>query len=58
VATANQDEPTSSTPWGWVAFGILAAAVIVGGIVWWLRRRHSTTGGGDNTPHVSNEPSN
>jgi hypothetical protein len=39
VATANQEEPAEETPWGWIAFGILAAAVLIGGVVWWLRRR-------------------
>ena len=39
AAAANQE---SSTQWGWIAFGILAAAVIVFGIVWWVRRpRHA-----------------
>ena len=39
VATANQAEPAEETPWGWIAFGILAAAVLIGGLVWWLRKR-------------------
>ncbi len=40
AAASSQEE--SSTPWGWIAFGVLAAAVIVFGIVWYVRRqRHA-----------------
>ena len=40
AAAASKNE--SSTQWGWIAFGILAAAVIVFGIVWLVRRpRHA-----------------
>jgi hypothetical protein len=41
VATAAvaADQPTDDeTPWGWIAFGILAAGVIVFLIVWLVRR--------------------
>jgi hypothetical protein len=39
AAAANkQASDTSSTQWGWIAFGILAFAGIVGGVVWWIRR--------------------
>jgi hypothetical protein len=31
----------TSSEWGWVAFGVLAAAGVLGGIVVWLRRRRS-----------------
>ncbi len=40
AAASTSDE--SSTQWGWIAFGILAAAVIIFGIVWYARRsRHA-----------------
>jgi len=39
-ATTSETE-SSSTDWGWVAFGILAAAVIGGGTVLWVRKRHA-----------------
>jgi len=39
VASASQEEPAEETPWGWIAFGILAAVVLIGGLVWWLRKR-------------------
>ena len=38
-AAASQQQ--TSTQWGWIAFGILAAVVIVGGVVWWFRRRRA-----------------
>jgi hypothetical protein len=38
AGSADEDGLTSSE-WGWVAFGVLAAAVAIGGIVMWLRRR-------------------
>jgi cobalamin biosynthesis Mg chelatase CobN len=39
AAAASQEESdTSSTQWGWIAFGILAFAGVVGGVVWWIRR--------------------
>jgi crotonobetainyl-CoA:carnitine CoA-transferase CaiB-like acyl-CoA transferase len=44
AAVASQPEE-ESTPWGWIAFGILAAAVLVFAIVWLLRRKHD-----DGTP--------
>ena len=30
----------SPTPWGWIAFGILAAGVVIFAIVWLVRRKH------------------
>lgn len=39
VSSQETEEAESSTPWGWVAFGILAAGVVIFGLVWWLRRR-------------------
>ena len=39
AAAASQEEAdTSSTEWGWIAFGILAFACIVFGVVWLIRR--------------------
>ena len=39
AAAASQEEAdTSSTQWGWIAFGILAFACIVFGVVWLIRR--------------------
>jgi cobalamin biosynthesis Mg chelatase CobN len=40
AAVATQED-SSSTQWGWIAFGILALGVIVFAIVWWIRRRHT-----------------
>jgi hypothetical protein len=37
-AAASQSEETESTPWGWIAFGILAAGVVTFAIVWLVRR--------------------
>jgi hypothetical protein len=53
AAAANKNEETSSTQWGWIAFGVLAAAVLVGGFVWLLRRRHSTPTDGGSAPPLS-----
>ncbi len=39
AAAASQNEEPESTPWGWVAFGILAAALAGVGIFWLVRRR-------------------
>jgi cobalamin biosynthesis Mg chelatase CobN len=39
VASSQEEEEASSTPWGWIAFGILAAAVAIGALVWWWRMR-------------------
>ena len=39
-AAASQSEETESTPWGWIAFGILAAGVVIFAIVWLVRRKH------------------
>ena len=39
AAVATSQEPEEETPWGWIAFGILAATVVIGGLVWWWRRR-------------------
>jgi membrane protein DedA with SNARE-associated domain len=47
---ASSQETQEETPWGWIAFGILAAAVVVGGIVWWLRRRSAHKDGGQPAP--------
>jgi hypothetical protein len=41
VSKNNQAADSTSTQWGWIAFGILAGACIVGAIVWWMRRRAS-----------------
>jgi hypothetical protein len=54
VAQKNAEQP-SSTDWGWIAFGILAATVLVGGIVWWLRSRSAKKRGGD-APPAANLP--
>jgi cobalamin biosynthesis Mg chelatase CobN len=40
AAVATQED-SSSTQWGWLAFGILTLGVIVFAIVWWIRRRHA-----------------
>jgi hypothetical protein len=42
AASQNNEEP-QSTPWGWVAFGILAAGLAGVGI-FWLVRRHQSKG--------------
>jgi LPXTG-motif cell wall-anchored protein len=39
AAATKNGETAEETPWGWIAFGILALAVVAGGIVWWVRRR-------------------
>jgi high-affinity Fe2+/Pb2+ permease len=39
AAAASQNEEPESTPWGWVAFGILAAGLAGVGIFWLVRRR-------------------
>jgi hypothetical protein len=39
AAAASQKEEPESTPWGWVAFGILAAGLAGIGIFWLVRRR-------------------
>jgi len=41
TAAAPADATPTSTQWGWIAFGILAAAVVVTGIVVWLRKRRT-----------------
>jgi hypothetical protein len=38
----DQGEGLSSSEWGWICFGVLAAAVAIFGIVWWWRRRSGT----------------
>ena len=38
VASAQTEEP-SETPWGWIAFAILAVAGVAGGLVWWWMKR-------------------
>ena len=39
AAAASQEEAdTSSTQWGWIAFGILAFGCVVVGVVWLIRR--------------------
>jgi hypothetical protein len=52
AAASNKNEETSSTQWGWIAFGILAAAVLVTGLVWWLRKRGSAPSDGGSAPPV------
>jgi ABC-type branched-subunit amino acid transport system permease subunit len=47
AAAASQEEEPESTPWGWVAFGILAAGVVGVAVFWLVRRRH------DKKPSVS-----
>jgi hypothetical protein len=39
AAAASHNEEPESTPWGWVAFGILAAGLAGVGIFWLVRRR-------------------
>jgi LPXTG-motif cell wall-anchored protein len=39
AATAQTDE--DSTPWGWIAAGIIALALLLAGVISW-RRRHRT----------------
>jgi hypothetical protein len=39
AAAASQNEEPKSTPWGWVAFGILTAGLAGVGIYWLVRRR-------------------
>src|SRR3954452_20173494 len=38
AAVASSDEESNSTPWGWIAFGILATEVVVAALVWWWWR--------------------
>ena len=47
AAAASQNEEPESTPWGWVAFGILAAGLAGVGVFWFVRRRN------DKKPSVS-----
>jgi hypothetical protein len=47
---ASSQEPTEETPWGWIAFGILAAAVVIGGLVWSWRRRSARKKDGQSPP--------
>jgi hypothetical protein len=47
VAKKTQESSSSSTDWGWVAFGILAAAVVGGAIVWLVRRHSANKRGGE-----------
>jgi cobalamin biosynthesis Mg chelatase CobN len=42
AAASKEEADTSSTQWGWIAFGILAFAVLVGGVVWLIRRSKGT----------------
>jgi len=44
VASKNAETESSETPWGWIAFGILAVAVVAVGAVWWARRRKPAAG--------------
>ena len=37
AVASDEDDGLTSSEWGWIAFGVLAAAVVVFGIVWWLR---------------------
>jgi hypothetical protein len=50
AAVASSQEPTEETPWGWIAFGILAAAVVIGGLVWSWRRRSARKKDGQSPP--------
>jgi hypothetical protein len=52
AAAASQQEEPESTPWGWVAFGILAAGLAGVGIFWLVRRGHDKEppGSGDAPP--------
>src|SRR4051812_16524139 len=55
LTTADVPESTSSsTQWGWIAFGILAAAVIIGAIVMLVRGRSS--GKDEEAPPAANLP--
>ena len=45
AAASEDDEGLTSTEWGWVLFGVLAAAVLIGGLVLWLRRRSAAKRG-------------
>src|SRR5579862_248883 len=45
VAAQSEENTEEGTPWGWIAFGLLAASVIVGAVVWRVRSRHSHNGG-------------
>jgi len=41
AASSQEAAESSSTQWGWIAFGILAFAAVVVGVVWWIRRSKS-----------------
>jgi CHASE2 domain-containing sensor protein len=43
AAAAQNEEPGESTPWGWIAFAILAAGVLGGVVVWLIRRGRGGT---------------
>ena len=38
AASSQEEADTSSTEWGWIAFGILAFACVVFAVVWLIRR--------------------
>ena len=50
AAASESEEGLTSTEWGWVAFGLLAAAVVIGGVVWWVRRRSAAKASARDTP--------
>ena len=50
AAASEDDEGLTSTEWGWVLFGVLAAAVLIGGLVPWLRRRSAAKASADEAP--------
>lgn len=50
AAASDSEEGLTSTEWGWVAFGLLAAAVVVGGVVWLVRRRSAAKASERDTP--------
>jgi hypothetical protein len=39
AVASSQGEESNGTPWGWIAFAILATAVVAGALVWWWRNR-------------------
>lgn len=42
-AAALHEEDENSTPWGWVAFAIVAAGLAGAGIFWLVRRHQDKT---------------
>jgi cobalamin biosynthesis Mg chelatase CobN len=56
AAASQNEQPEESTPWGWVAFGILAAALAGVGVYWLVRGRHKQPPGADGAPPASETP--